>query len=537
MNADLDAPKNPSQPWIGRSEPPPPPESVGPMFGPKQPPVSAALEVLVAAIAVGFATNLAVRSGVVSLGGFAAVVAAAVALRVLVAKSSTATVFLAGAVSLSPWLFLRTSPYLFVVTLPLITLFLILAAVSSRWSNPLDLRLERIVVQTLTALGLMVGGALPFLVRALPKNIESATNDSVKAVARGVLIAAPIIAILGGLLATGDAVFGGLLGQFPSIGPLTGHVLLSLVFAVPFGGLVAAAQERNNNLNESNTSKPLGAVETLTVLTGLVGLYSLYAVSQLIAALGAADRILTTAGLTQAEYARSGFFDLLWVAALTLLVLLVLLVAANLKTASQRLSFNALSVAAIALTELIVFGAASRLVLYAENFGWTMLRLFSFGFVLWVGAVFLLVAAEVLRSERGPSWFPATVMLSTWLLITGANFFNPEQFVVDYNIDRAAESADLDVDYLVFELSDDGQNQLISRFNDLSEENQKWADRLLCRRSPATDNTGLKFNFFERNLPRPTRRVVLSVSELAVILCSIRKLHGSLKDLVQHVFG
>ena len=58
------------------------------------------------------------------------------------------------------------------------------------------------------------------------------------------------------------------------------------------------------------------------VLSGLALLYGLFAVAQLVASTGGDDRVQDTTGLTYAEYARNGFFQLLWAAAITIVVLL-----------------------------------------------------------------------------------------------------------------------------------------------------------------------------------------------------------------------
>ncbi len=103
--------------------------------------------------------------------------------------------------------------------------------------------------------------------------------------------------------------------------------------------------------------RPIGAVEATVVLCGLTGLYALFAVAQLVAAMGGNDHVVQTTGLTYAEYARSGFFQLLWASGITLVALLVLRAATREVTGTVATDRLRVSVAACLMT-LVVVGTA-----------------------------------------------------------------------------------------------------------------------------------------------------------------------------------
>ncbi len=69
-------------------------------------------------------------------------------------------------------------------------------------------------------------------------------------------------------------------------------------------------------------ARPIGPTEAGVVLGSIAALYGAYVVTQLVVLTGGAQHVLETADLTRAEYARAGFFQLLWAAGLTLVVLL-----------------------------------------------------------------------------------------------------------------------------------------------------------------------------------------------------------------------
>ena len=170
-------------------------------------------------------------------------------------------------------------------------------------------------------------------------------------------------------------------------------------------------------------ARNLHPITVTTALGALVALYAVFAITQLVVIAGGADHVLRTQGLSYAEYARSGFFQLLAVSAITLAVLTVL--RAAIRDDDMHVRVVVLFETAVFLTLVIVATAIARIELYDDVFGLTMLRLMSEVFAAWIGAVFLLAA---LRFRRGGgfsrAWFaPAGLGLAlvTLLVLNVAN--------------------------------------------------------------------------------------------------------------------
>jgi hypothetical protein len=169
-----------------------------------------------------------------------------------------------------------------------------------------------------------------------------------------------------------------------------------------------------------------------------------------VTALGGAGYVRRTAGLSYAEYARRGFFQLLAVAAITLAVLLAL--RALVRHRDRR--FVVLSEVAVVLTLAVVAGAVRRLGLYEQAYGLTLLRLWSLLFAVWIGAVFVLLGLSLAGLHRRRAWFvPAAVALGLagLLVLNGAD---PEAVIVRRNVERFAGTDRLDV-WSLTSLSDD----------------------------------------------------------------------------------
>jgi hypothetical protein len=384
-------------------------------------PADARVLVVAAAGAVG--VDLAVRSGVASLGGALCVLAVAVG---LAGSGRIRNPHAVGALLLAPvfgvFVALRQSPWLVLLDLAAAAVCLAVAASFARGGSLLDFPAAELVVRAARAIAHGIGGA-PFVASALPR-----TSGRRAAVVRGLALAVPLVFVAGGLLASADAVFASFFKATFDPASLIPHLVLWAVGAWLTGGLLRLASATAEPVPAGRTPR-LGQVETCVVLGALVVLYAAFAVAQVVAASEGGRRVLRTAGLTYAEYARSGFFQLLAVAALTLLVLLVL----DNGTRVVRM----LSLAAVALTLLIVASAVRRLVVYEDAFGLTMLRLFSMAFAVWVGVVFVLLGARLLGLGGGRRWLLGTSTAVGLALVLALNVADAEAVVVRRNVARA----------------------------------------------------------------------------------------------------
>ena len=93
----------------------------------------------------------------------------------------------------------------------------------------------------------------------------------------------------------------------------------------------------------------LGAVETGTILGLLNLLFLSFVLVQIRYFFGGAATIAATAGLTYTQYARSGFFQLVWVAALVLPLLLSLHTLQDRRNARALRLFSAQAAMQVAL--------------------------------------------------------------------------------------------------------------------------------------------------------------------------------------------
>ncbi len=416
--------------------------------------------VLVAAAVAAVLADLAVRSGMAGVAGtllVVAVVAGLLASRRVAGLDAACVV--GAALAFGLFLSLRTSPWLLPLDIMAVAGLLLLGSSLAGGGRLFDLPVPSLAVRAIhaTAHGL---AAPAFLAAPLSRRRPVA-------ILAGAGLALPLLVVLGLLLASADAVFAGFFSWWESPETVITHAVLLGIGAWGMTGLLRLVSA------EPAPAPPhlpyrLGHVEATVVVGSLVALFSAFAVAQVIAVAGGARHVLETAGLTYAEYARQGFFQLVAVAAITLVALVGLRAVTDLSDPADRRRFTVLGEVAIGLTLVILAVAVRRLGLYTDAYGLTMLRFFSLVFTLWIGSVLVLAALALSGAGADRAWFTGAALVAGLALLLGLNALNPEAIVARHNVERAARQLAVDPVYLA-ELSDDAVPALVEALPRLKE--------------------------------------------------------------------
>jgi hypothetical protein len=265
-----------------------------------------------------------------------------------------------------------------------------------------------------------------------------------------------LLLVFGALFASADKTFADLLGRAtPDIdgGGVVGAVWRFVVFGWGAIGLAFLAS-RPPTLDRiaQGARRRVGRLEWLLPIVLLDALFLAFVAVQLRAWFGGDEYVRRTAGLTYAEHARSGFWQL---TAVTVLTLAVIAIAAHKAPrdsggdrAAMRLALGALTVLAL----VVVASALARMSAYEDAYGLTRLRLLVFACELWFGSVFVMVlfAGAGLRPSgrlKG-GWLPRTVFGAGVAMLLGLAVLNPDRFIAERNVDRYLDGGRLDVSYL-----------------------------------------------------------------------------------------
>jgi hypothetical protein len=290
--------------------------------------------------------------------------------------------------------------------------------------------------------------ALPWAGKALWAARQGAGGHAARTVVAAV-VGLCLVAVFAPLLASADPAFARLLDDLvPTVDDSA--VVRAVLFALGAGAVLGAgflvmAPPSPPGPRASGPAR-LRRVEWALPVGLLVALFVLFVGVQFATLFGSDDYVRRTTGLTYAEYARGGFWQLLAVTVLALGVVLLASRYAPTPTSADRMWKRSLLAALAALTLVIVASALRRMWLYQEAYGFTTLRLVVLTCELWLGVCFVLVLVAVLRLRARPVVREMAAAGVVALLALAA--INPDGFVADYNVDRYATTGQLDTSYL-----------------------------------------------------------------------------------------
>ncbi len=286
-------------------------------------------------------------------------------------------------------------------------------------------------------------------------HVMSRHGRQARAAAVGVALAVPVLLVFGGLLMSADPGFERMVRSLVDwdFSTIASHVLLAAFIAWTSAGYLrtlATAKDPVLKLGDAALakapSKPaLGMLELGIPLGALSGIFLVFVGLQTRYLFGGEAVILETAGLTYAEYARGGFFELVTASTLLLPVLLGtewLLDKSNMRNVMR---FRTLSATLLVLIGLMMLSAVQRMRLYMDAYGLTEDRFYAMAFMIWIGVVLALFGATVLRGMRNRFAFGAVTTGFVTLAIL--NTMNPEAVIMRTNLARAEAGAELDLEY------------------------------------------------------------------------------------------
>ncbi|MDP9796625.1 hypothetical protein J2S43_005137 [Catenuloplanes nepalensis] len=279
--------------------------------------------------------------------------------------------------------------------------------------------------------------AVPWLARGARTLRRGRTADSPR-LALPILLTVALLIVFGALFISADAAFAELItASLPELdGAIVARVLVlfpALTLLLGALAFVRVAPPATADLDEP-LRRPVRRTEWLLPVVALDLLFGAFVLVQAAVLFGGAEHVLATAGLTYAEYARSGFWQLLVVTGLTLLVLGVAALTAPRASTTDRLVVRVLLGTLAGLTLLIVASALSRMSLYADVYGLTRLRVLVFACELWLGAVFVMVLVAGVRLRA--RWLPRAVFGTAVLALLTLVAVNPDALIARHNLNE-----------------------------------------------------------------------------------------------------
>lgn len=336
----------------------------------------------------------------------------------------------------------------------------------------------------------------PPLVLARARSGAPATAPRrLKVAVGGAFLAAPLLLVFGSLFAAADPLFERYANDLArSLDEALGHIGTSVLLAWLAGGLAAglALARWPSDLELGRLRPEVGNVLGVA-LALVVALFFSFLAVQAGAILAGSAWIEARAGVSYAEYARHGFFQLLACAGIALP--LVLLADWAIPPGDRRRRrMTALSLALVLAVLLVLAAAARRMALYVGAYGLTELRYYASATMVWLGVAFAAFVVASVRGRRDRFAFHALTAAAIALL--GLGILNPPARIVAFNVGRSAESpAEFDAVYAV-SLGADAVPVLLDALPSLPPGSRcEVAHDLLARREPGGGADWRTFNF------------------------------------------
>jgi hypothetical protein len=289
-----------------------------------------------------------------------------------------------------------------------------------------------------------------FSLKKVFTNMNDQTAKNIKHILIGLVIGIPLLLIITGLLMSADAIFQDLILRLPQfilqlnfiegIFRIAVVIFLGFLFFGIFQVLNRNAKAEEH-LSQSKKNIHWDSVIAITILVMLNAVYVLFAAIQFTYFFndGLQD------GFTYAEYARRGFFELLFVTVINWTLLICFLKFAGDQRKGIRMTLKIMYSLLILVSGVMLVSAYQRLSMYQAAYGFTVDRILADGFMIFLMVIFAYTFIRV--------WIEQLSLLHFYLIAglafyTVLNAVHIEQIIVDNNLERYEETGKIDVHYL-----------------------------------------------------------------------------------------
>lgn len=338
--------------------------------------------------------------------------------------------------------------------------------------------------------------------RLAGRGFDEKTTAVLKRVLIGLLISLPLLFVIMNLLISADQQFGELVGLLPrwlsaiKISDGVFRAAATLIYALTIFGLLQVLRKKGTPEEkpaaETGKSVSLDSIVSLTVLVLLNIVYLLFVIVQFKYFFSETLQ----AGYTYAEFARRGFFELLFVAMLNLLIISTVITFTDLRSRAIGMIIRGMLTLLVIFSGIMLYSAFIRLLMYEEAYGFTFTRVLAHSFM-----IFLLV---ILGYSLMRIWLEKLSLLRFYIIssivfYTVINTAQLESFVVTQNLERYKETGKIDIYYLdmlsyegveglvkLYQLNPDYpelKQLLMMRKNELQTAERKWNSVNLSRKN------------------------------------------------------
>lgn len=282
------------------------------------------------------------------------------------------------------------------------------------------------------------------------KNTKKIDKDRLKKILQAIIIVSIVVGIVIILLGSADSLFA---NMFPDVSSIFDNInlvnilnlslrlLFVVIFSILFLNLILKLKteknddsdfEYNNSIEENINKNPFTLKLLLISLNIIYFIFCCIQISSLFA------KINITTDFDYAEYARTGFFQLMFVSFINFIIIII----SNRQAENKNKFIKISNIFLVIFTIIIVLSSMYRMHMYELEFGLTYLRAFVFIILFTEIVLFIPTILYIFKFNFDFIKWCITIILSIYCI---SNFVNIEKIIITKNINR---SGDIDYKYI-----------------------------------------------------------------------------------------
>ena len=243
----------------------------------------------------------------------------------------------------------------------------------------------------------------------------------------GIIVGVPMVIILASLLSEADMVFENMFEQFLD-NYMNPWVICQIIFKMAVGtigiySLICGAAVKNmkEDVKDKRNAQPVAAISCMAIIAVVYLIFCGVQIIYLFLGQGTLPD-----GVTYSDYARQGFFQLLTVSLINLVMVLCCI-----KYFKRSRILNGILLVICLCTYIMIGSAVYRMLLYVGQYQLTFLRIFVLWFLAMLSILMIGVTVIIYRNEF-PLFKHCLVTITVFYLIFA--WMRPDYVIASYNV-------------------------------------------------------------------------------------------------------
>ena len=286
---------------------------------------------------------------------------------------------------------------------------------------------------------------------SLSKGGDGKKDGALKIVV-GVAISIVLLLMIVPLMFSADSVFKKVVADIINLDSIFEYlwktVLACAAAILFFGFLYIITVKKNTPETEARSLKKAYNVEsTLMVVLIMVGVvYSAFSVIQFSHLFGGIKSGVPE-GVSVTEYARSGYFEQVFLTVINLAIIGVSVFLTDLTSGKKKSVINSMLLYFIAINIYLMISSAYKMGKYQNMYGFTVLRLTVDILLIFEALIFIVLIVKILKRSLPCLMYMLYFAAAFWAAVS---FVNIEGMSADLNIKRFEQGKEIDIEYLMW---------------------------------------------------------------------------------------